>query len=139
MSTHFLGLRTVKYRAPDIKRARDWYTGVLGFGPYFDEPFYVGFSVGGFELGLDPDLTEPGAGEATPDQGGVTVYWGVANAGASLARLLGLGAVARSPVQDVGGEIKVATVFDPFGNVLGIIENPHFQYQPPPQVPAASS
>lgn len=134
MSAHFLGLRTVKYRAPDIKRARDWYTGVLGFGPYFDEPFYVGFSVGGFELGLDPDLNEPGVGE-----GSVTVYWGVANAEASLARLLGLGAVARSPVQDVGGGIKVATVFDPFGNVLGIIENPHFQYQPPPQVPAASS
>ncbi len=134
MSAHFLGLRTVKYRAPDIKRARDWYTEVLGFGPYFDEPFYVGFSVGGFELGLDPDLSEPGVGE-----GGVTAYWGVANAAASLARLLGLGAVARSPVQDVGGGIKVATVFDPFGNVLGIIENPHFQYQPPPQVPAASS
>ena len=134
MSAHFLGLRTVKYRAPDIKRARDWYTEVLGFGPYFDEPFYVGFSVGGFELGLDPDLTEPGVGE-----GSVTVYWGVANAEASLARLLGLGAVARSPVQDVGGGIKVATVFDPFGNVLGIIENPHFQYQPPPQVRAASS
>jgi catechol 2,3-dioxygenase-like lactoylglutathione lyase family enzyme len=134
MSAHFLGLRTVKYRAPDIKRARDWYTEVLGFGPYFDEPFYVGFSVCGFELGLDPDLSEPGVGE-----GSVTAYWGVANAPASLARLLGLGAVARSPVQDVGGGIKVATVFDPFGNVLGIIENPHFQYQPPPQVHAASS
>lgn len=134
MSAHFLGLRTVKYRAPDIRRARDWYTEVLGFGPYFDEPFYAGFSVGGFELGLDPDLSEPGVGE-----GSVTTYWGVANAAASLARLLGLGAVARSPVQDVGGGIKVATVFDPFGNVLGIIENPHFQYQPPPQVPAASS
>jgi predicted enzyme related to lactoylglutathione lyase len=94
----------------------------------------LGFPSAGFELGLDPDLTEPGVGE-----GSVTVYWGVANAEASLARLLGLGAVARSPVQDVGGGIKVATVFDPFGNVLGIIENPHFQYQPPPQVHAASS
>ena len=129
MSAHFLGLRTVKYRAPDIVKARDWYTEVLGFGPYFDRPFYVGFSVGGFELGLDPDLTEPGVGE-----GSVTVYWGVVNTEASLARLLGLGAVARSPVQDVGEGIKVATVFDPFGNVLGVIENPHFQYQPPTHV-----
>ena len=134
MPDHFLGLRTAKYRAPDIQRARDWYTEVLGFGPYFDEPFYVGFAVGGFELGLDPDLTEPGVGE-----GSVTVYWGVANVETSLSRLLGLGAVARSPVQDVGDGIRVATVFDPFGNVLGIIENPHFQYQPPPQVHAASS
>jgi catechol 2,3-dioxygenase-like lactoylglutathione lyase family enzyme len=131
MTAHFLGLRTVKYRAPDIVKARDWYTEVLGFGPYFDQPFYVGFAVGGFELGLDPDLSEYGGGEANPDQGGVTVYWGVANAAASLTRLLGLGAVARSPVQDVGEGIKVATVFDPFGNVLGVIENPHFQYQPP--------
>ncbi len=126
MPAHFLGLRTVKYRAPDIVRARDWYTEVLGFGPYFDEPFYVGFSVGGFELALDPDLSEPGVGE-----GSVTVYWGVADAEASLSRLLGMGAVARSPIQDVGSGIKTATVFDPFGNVLGIIENPHFQYQPP--------
>ena len=134
MPEHFLGLRTAKYRAPDIQRARDWYTEVLGFGPYFDEPFYVGFAVGGFELGLDPDLTEPGVGE-----GSVTVYWGVANVETSLSRLLGLGAVARSPVQDVGDGIRVATVFDPFGNVLGVIENPHFQYQPPSQVHAASS
>jgi predicted enzyme related to lactoylglutathione lyase len=126
MTAHFLGLRTAKYRAPDIVKARDWYSEVLGIKPYFDEPFYVGFNVGGFELGLDPDLSEPGVGE-----GSVTVYWGVANADAALGRLLGHGAVARSPVQDVGGGIRTATVFDPFGNVFGVIENPHFQYQPP--------
>jgi catechol 2,3-dioxygenase-like lactoylglutathione lyase family enzyme len=129
MSAHFLGLRTAIYRAPDLAKARDWYTEVLGFGPYFDQPFYVGFSVGGFELGLNPDMSEPGVGE-----GSVTVYWGVANAEASLARLLGLGAVARGPVQDVGEGIRMATVFDPFGNVLGLIDNPHFQYQPPPPI-----
>jgi predicted enzyme related to lactoylglutathione lyase len=133
MSAAFLGLRTAKYRAPDIARAREWYATVLGIRPYFDEPFYVGFNVGGFELGLDPDLTEPGVGE-----GSVTVYWGVESAAAALARLLGLGAVARSPVQDVGGGIRHATVFDPFGNVLGIIENPHFQYTGPPPAAAGS-
>ena len=47
-----LGLRTVIYRTPDIAAGKLWYTKFLGFGPYFDQPFYVGFNVGGYELGL---------------------------------------------------------------------------------------
>jgi hypothetical protein len=42
-------------------------------------------------------------------------------------RLISLGAVERSGVQEVGEGIKVATVFDPFGNIFGIIQNPHFK------------
>lgn len=125
MSTQFLGLRTAKYRAPDLAKAREWYAEVLGIRPYFDQPFYVGFDVGGFELGLDPDPAASGSGE-----GGVTVYWGVADAAAALARLLSLGAQPHAPVQDVGDGIRVASVLDPFGNVLGIIENPHFAAAP---------
>lgn len=53
----FLGLRTVIYPAPDLDAAKAWYTGLLGFGPYFDEPFYVGFSVAGCELAWTP--TDP--------------------------------------------------------------------------------
>ena len=53
--THFLGLRTAKYTARDIGAAKAWYTEVLGVSPYFDEPFYVGFNVAGFELGITPD------------------------------------------------------------------------------------
>ena len=52
----FLGLRTVVYKVSDLGRAKAWYTKVLGIEPYFDEPFYVGFNVGGYELGLDPDI-----------------------------------------------------------------------------------
>ena len=52
-----LGLRTIIYPAPDLAKAKQWYSDVLGMQPYFDEPFYVGFSVGGFELGLIPDAT----------------------------------------------------------------------------------
>jgi catechol 2,3-dioxygenase-like lactoylglutathione lyase family enzyme len=55
--SHFLGLRTVIYRAPDLEKAREWYSSVLGFGPYFDQPFYVRFKVGGYEPGLDPDAS----------------------------------------------------------------------------------
>lgn len=114
-----LGLRTAKYPAPDLAKGKAWYTQVLGTPPYFDEPFYVGFSVGGFELGLVPD--------ETPGTVGCGVYWGVADAATELARLISLGGKPHEPVTDVGGGIKVATVLDPFGNVFGIIENPHFK------------
>ena len=69
----FLGLRTVIYYVTDVAKARDWYVQALGIKPYFDEPFYVGFNVGGFELGLHPK-------EDTPNglSGGVA-YWGVNN------------------------------------------------------------
>jgi predicted enzyme related to lactoylglutathione lyase len=114
-----LGLRTALYPVADIARARDWYAQVVGCQPYFDQPFYVGFAVGGFELGLLPD--------GMPGESGPRPLWGVADAAAELARLLALGATALEPVTDVGEGIRVAAVRDPFGNRLGIIENPHFQ------------
>jgi catechol 2,3-dioxygenase-like lactoylglutathione lyase family enzyme len=51
----FKGLRTVIYHVDDIAKAKKCYSDVLGIKPYFDQPFYVGFNVGGFELGLDPN------------------------------------------------------------------------------------
>jgi predicted enzyme related to lactoylglutathione lyase len=114
------GLRTVIYKVPDLEAAKAWYSRILGFAPYFAEVYYAGFTVGGFELGLDPDMEGAGPG------GGVVAYWGVADAAAEYARLLELGASADAPPRDVGGGIHVATVKDPFGNVFGIIENPHF-------------
>jgi predicted enzyme related to lactoylglutathione lyase len=119
---NFKGLRTVIYHAPDLEKAKAWYAKALGIEPYFDQPFYVGFNVAGYELGLDPDAsTTPGG------TGGVVAYWGVTDAEESLRRLVSLGATERSAVQDVGEGIRVASVFDPFGNILGIIENPHFK------------
>jgi predicted enzyme related to lactoylglutathione lyase len=114
------GLRTVIYKVTDLHQAQDWYTGILGIEPYFSESYYVGYRVGGFELGLDPDI---GSGQASA---GVVAYWGVADAETELRRLLELGAAPHEDVRDVGEGIRVATVRDPFGNVFGIIENPHF-------------
>lgn len=123
----FLGLRTALYPASDLAAAREWYTSVLGFPPYFDEPFYVGFEVGGYELGL---LPRPGDAEpAGPVR--VVAYWGVEDVDRELARLLELGAQPHEEARDVGGGIRVATVLDPFGNPLGIIHNPHFQAERP--------
>ena len=118
---HFLGLRTAIYYAPDLAKAKSWYSRILGLELYFDQPFYVGFNVGAYELGLDPD---PPSSAST---GSVVVYWGVVNVDAALKHLLSLGAAEHTNVQDVGEGIRVATVLDPFGNILGVIENPHFK------------
>lgn len=113
-----LGLRTAIYPATDLAAARDWYSRVLDLQPYFDEPFYVGFNVGGFELGLIPDGQ---AGTSGPQP-----LWGVSDANAALGRLIELGARELEPVTEVGGGVKVAAVVDPFGNRFGIVENPNF-------------
>jgi len=118
----FLGLRTVIYHVADIEKAKDWYSAVLGFAPYFDQPFYVGFNVGGYELGL-----HPGGGAAAEKADSVVAYWGVDDAAAALERLLERGATVHEDLQDVGQGIKVATVKDPFGNLFGVIENPNFK------------
>ena len=126
MNSFFHGLRTVIYHAPDLEKAKQWYSSVLNQQPYFDQPFYVGYNVGGYELGLDPDASSTPGG----DKGSVA-YWGVSDAQAALDRLVSLGARERTAPQDVGEGIRVATVIDPFGNVLGIIQNPHFKLTEP--------
>lgn len=112
------GLRTAIYHVSDLAQAKAWYSQVLEREPYFDQPFYVGYSVGGFELGLVPD------GKSGP--GGAVAYWGVADAAAAVKRMEELGATIREPLSDVGEGIRVATVVDPFGNSFGLIENPNF-------------
>jgi lactoylglutathione lyase len=122
MPTSFLGLRTTIYRVTDIDRAKEWYGQVFETTPYFDEPFYVGFNIGGYELGLQP--IEEGAASG---QGGVETYWGVEDIEGVYQRLLTLGATAHEAPHNVGGEIVVAMVKDPWGNIVGIIYNPHFK------------
>ena len=116
------GLGTVIYRVPDLRRAKDWYAAAFQQQPYFDEPYYVGFNIGGYELGLDPDASE---GDAGP--GGGVAYWRVEEIEAVVRHFVATGARVVSPPRDVGGDIKVATVADPFGNPIGLLQNPHFQ------------
>ena len=113
-----LGLRTVIYPTPDLAAGKRWYTEALGVAPYFDAPFYVGFAVGGFELGLMPD--------GIPGTSGPQALWGVAGIEVAYAALLELGASPLEPITAVGEGIRVAAVTDPFGNRLGLIENPGF-------------
>ena len=118
----FLGLRTHAVYVPTARlaEAKAWYSQVAGKLPYFDEPFYIGFEIGGYELGLQPNDDRSGAG-------GVDVFWGTPDIEAEVDRLVGLGATIADPIQDVGGDIKVAVVTDPFGCRLGVIYNPHFK------------
>jgi catechol 2,3-dioxygenase-like lactoylglutathione lyase family enzyme len=123
----FLGIRTVIYPAPDLAASKAWFTEVLGFPPYFDEPFFVGFNVAGYELALNPD------GDASL---GPLTYWGVRDADAAIAKLLALGATPSEELTEVGESIKVGAVLEPGGTRLGIIENPNFALTDPP--PTAS-
>ena len=117
------GLRTAVYKVADLEKAKAWYSDMLGIEPYFDEPFYVGYNVGGYELGLDPDLDGVTTGNS------VGIYWGVADVNAAFADFVVKGAKIDSKPRDVGAGIIVASVLDPFGNVFGIIENPHFKIE----------
>jgi predicted enzyme related to lactoylglutathione lyase len=116
------GLGTVIVHVPDVARAKAWYAAAFQQQPYFDQPFYVGFNIGGYELGLDPN---PEAG--TPGPGGSVAYWRVDDIDRAVRHFVASGATVVTPAQDVGGDIKVATVADPFGNRIGLLVNPHFK------------
>ncbi|MBJ7459490.1 MAG: hypothetical protein JHD02_09915 [Thermoleophilaceae bacterium] len=112
-----LGLRTTIYPTDDLATSVRYFTELLGGPPYFDEPFYVGFNVGGYELGVDPNSD-------TAD--GTQSYWGVADAEAASTELVASGATVLSAVNEVGEGIKVGQFRLPDGNHFAIIENPHF-------------
>ena len=129
------GLRTAIYKVPDLAEGKAWYENAFQTEPYFDEPTYVGFNIGGFELGLLPGN---GAGGADRNSGGVkqesgvTAYWGVGeNIESEVARLVALGAILVEPPTNVGGAIVVAAVQDPWGNTVGLIYNPTFEIPQP--------
>jgi predicted enzyme related to lactoylglutathione lyase len=115
------GLGTVIYPVPDLARAKAWYAKAFGQDPYFDEPFYVGFNIAGYELGLHPEPADKAGG------GGGVAYWRVDDIEAAVQHFVSQGATVVAPVLDVGGDIKVATVADPFGNSIGLLLNPHFR------------
>jgi predicted enzyme related to lactoylglutathione lyase len=117
-----LGLRTTIYKVGNIQEATEWYSKAFETNPYFNEPYYVGFNIKGYELGLQPEETP------TLDKTeSVVSYWGVENIQETFDRLIKLGASENEKPYHVGGDIMTATVKDPFGNVIGLIYNPHFQ------------
>ena len=118
MPVALAGLRTVIYPAPDLGAATAWWSRLLGFGPYFDQPFYVGFDVGGYELGLLPG--------ADPADGALT-YWGVTDVAGAVEAAVALGGTVHVPASEVGDGIVTATVRVGPGTIVGLIHNPHFR------------
>jgi predicted enzyme related to lactoylglutathione lyase len=112
----FKKLRTVIYHVNDLQKAKEWYMLVTGMQPYFDEAFYVGFDINGCELGLDPDL------EGIEKGNQAVSYWAVDDLSSVLHNLQSAGAEIVKDSTEVGEGIKVATIKDPFGNIIGLIE-----------------
>lgn len=119
MTSPILGLRTAIYKVTDLGKAKEWYSKAFRVEPYFDEPYYVGFNIGGYELGLQPEEVVVGENVAT--------FWGVEDIQAEHAYFLECGATEASVPMNVGGEIMVATCKDPWGNLIGLIYNPEFK------------
>jgi len=122
MAAKFLGLRTTIYKVPDMAAAKEWYSKAFEAQPYFDEPYHIGFTIAGYELGLQPD--ETGAESKT---GNVLTYWGTDKIDEAYQRFLELGATEDEAPVNVGGEIVIGSVKDPWGNVIGLIYNPDFK------------
>ncbi|MDB6153357.1 MAG: hypothetical protein JWL90_1810 [Chthoniobacteraceae bacterium] len=125
MKNQLLGLYTSIYYVDDLARAKKWYMQFLGQAPYFDQPFYVGFNVAGYELGLMP------VSDTKRLQKGSVSYWGVRDILSASAELESHGHQLFDPIADVGDGIKVASLLDADENVVGLIENPHFKPSAP--------
>jgi predicted enzyme related to lactoylglutathione lyase len=109
------GLQTIIYPVKDLARATTFYRALLGVAPYTEAPYYVGFSAGGQDVGLDPNGHAAGLT-------GPLAYWAVGDLDGCLTMLLAGGAVVVQPVRDVGGGRRVASVRDADGNVIGLVQ-----------------
>lgn len=119
-----LGLRTTIYKVSNLSEAKQWYARAFKTDPYFDEPFYVGFNIGGYELGLLPDEED-----SAVKSDNVHSYWGVEDIQEVYDHLISLGAIEHEKPHSVGEPLMVATVKDPWGNVVGFIYNPFFKVE----------
>ena len=108
------GIKIVLHPVSDLSRAKAVYTALLGIPPQADSDYYVGFDAAGQHIGLVPG----GGGMTSP-----VAYWHVPDIEAKLAEVTAAGATVKDPVRDVGGGRLVATVTDPDGNVLGLLQD----------------
>ncbi|MEU8171451.1 VOC family protein [Microbispora hainanensis] len=110
------GITTVLHPVSDLTKAKAVYAALLGVPPQTDSPYYVGFDAGGQHIGLVP-------GGGPQGMTSPVAYWHVPDIEAKLAELTGAGATVKEAAHEVGGGRVVATVIDPDGNVLGILQD----------------
>ncbi len=125
------GLATVSFWADDLPAAKRWYTELLGIDPYFERPTegplaYAEFRLGDdqHELGLIDRRYAPAGAPSGP--AGAVVYWHVDDLPATFDKLVAMGATEYLPPTDRGERFVTAAVVDPFGNILGVMQNPHY-------------
>ena len=119
------GFATVSYFAADLEAARIWYSELLGIDAYFQMPGYVEFRVGDDqnELGIiDAKYALP----APDGPAGEIIQWHVDDLPGSFEKMLSMGATEYQPPTDRSEGFVTASVVDPFGNILGIMYNPHY-------------
>ncbi|MFC5825031.1 VOC family protein [Nonomuraea insulae] len=128
------GLTTVVFYSPDFEAAKRWYTDLFGIPPYMDTPAYMEWRVGDYQhefgiihssyAGTDLAMTPDPATVGTP--AGAMVHWHVDDVPATLDRLVAMGAKRHDPLHDRGAGFITASVIDPWGNILGLMYNPHY-------------
>ena len=111
------GIKTVLHPVSDLAAAKAVYTALLGVPPQSDSSYYVGFEAAGQQIGLVPGGAQQGM--TSP-----VAYWHVPDIEAKLAEVTAAGATVQEPPRDVGGGRLVATISDPVGNVLGLLQDP---------------
>lgn len=130
-TTLLRGVATISFYADDVAAAKDWYSALLGLEPYFQRPdalhpAYVEFRLGDYqhELGIIDKRYQPPA--AAGGVGGAVVFWHVDDIEAALTRVKGMGATEYEPLIKREAGFITASVLDPFGNILGLMYNPHY-------------
>jgi predicted enzyme related to lactoylglutathione lyase len=114
----FTGLKSIIYPSSDLGADKKFWENITGVTAYFDEPYYVGFSINGCELGLDPNATKEGI--AYP-----IAYWHVTSVAEATLQILASGATVNGQARDVGGGMMMATFKDASDNIFGIIDDPN--------------
>jgi len=127
MNQTLRGLSTINYFAADHAAAKKWYSEFLGIEPYFERPGYAEFRLGDYqqELGIIDSQYVPGT-QSLEGRAGVVVYWHVEDVDAVLKKAVSMGAKQMEAPRDRGHGFITATAVDPFGNILGIMYNPHY-------------
>jgi predicted enzyme related to lactoylglutathione lyase len=120
------GFATLSFWADDLEAAKSWYADLLGVEPYYERPGYCEFRLGDQqdELGLIDSRYAPGGAARGP--GGAVMHWHVDDVAAALEKLLSMGAEQYQPYTERGMGFVTASVVDPFGNILGVMYNPHY-------------
>ncbi len=127
MAQSLRGVATISLWAANHQAAVEWYSELLGTKPYFERPGYAEFRIGDYqtEIGIIDSNYAPHL--AFPERpSGVVLYWHVDDLHETLQRVLSMGAKELEAPQDRGHGFVTATVVDPFGNILGIMYNPHY-------------